>query len=104
MDEGPLAALDAIRAATGERRINVIGYCIGGTLTACLLAYMAQKKDDRFISATFFTALTDFKEAGELKVFIDEEQLALLEHHLEVRGYLEGRHMSNVFNMMRDND
>ena len=104
MDEGPLAALDAIRAATGERRANVIGYCIGGTLTACLLAYMAKKQDDRFISATFFTALTDFKEAGELKVFIDDEQLQLLEHHLEHRGYLEGRHMANVFNMMRDND
>jgi len=104
MDEGPLAALDAIRDATGERRINVIGYCIGGTLLATLLAWMAQKKDDRFISATFFTALTDFKEAGELKVFIDDEQLQLLEDHLEHKGYLEGRHMANVFNMMRDND
>jgi polyhydroxyalkanoate synthase len=104
MDEGPLAALDAIQDATGEKRVNVIGYCIGGTLLSCLLAWMAKKKDDRFLSATFFTALTDFKEAGELKVFIDDEQLTLLEDHLEHKGYLEGRHMANVFNMMRDND
>jgi polyhydroxyalkanoate synthase subunit PhaC len=104
MEQGPLTALDAIKEATGERRINVIGYCIGGTLLACLLAWMAKKRDDRFLSATFFTALTDFKEAGELKVFIDDEQLTLLEDHLEHKGYLEGRHMANVFNMMRDND
>lgn len=104
MIEGPLAALDAIEQATGEREANVIGYCIGGTLMAATLAYMAATKDDRFASATFFTALTDFREAGELKVFIDEEQLKKLEAHINEKGYLEGRHMANVFNMMRDND
>ncbi|WP_119420460.1 PHA/PHB synthase family protein [Desertibaculum subflavum] len=104
MVEGPLAALDAIEQATGERQANVIGYCIGGTLMAATLAYMAATGDDRFVSATFFTALTDFKEAGELKVFIDEEQLKRLEAHISEKGYLEGRHMANVFNMMRDND
>ena len=104
MVEGPLAALDAIEQATGERQANVIGYCIGGTLMAATLAYMGATKDDRFTSATFFTALTDFKDAGELKVFIDEEQLKRLEAHISEKGYLEGRHMANVFNMMRDND
>jgi polyhydroxyalkanoate synthase len=104
MVEGPLAALDAIEQATGEREANVIGYCIGGTLMAATLAYMSAIKDNRFTSATFFTALTDFKDAGELKVFIDEEQLQKLEAHISEKGYLEGRHMANVFNMMRDND
>src|SRR5690606_29099240 len=104
MTEGPLAALDAIEKATGERQANVIGYCLGGTLLAATLAWMAEKGDDRFVSATFFAALTDFREAGEVKVFIDEEQLQLLEKHMARKGYLEAHHMAHVFNMMRDND
>jgi polyhydroxyalkanoate synthase len=79
MLEGLLAALDAMEKATGEAVVNVIGYCLGGTLLACTLAYMAVKKDERIKSATFFTTMTDFTEAGELGVFIDEEQLASLE-------------------------
>ncbi len=104
MLEGPLAALDAITQATGETDVNVIGYCIGGTLLACTLASMAKRKDRRFASATFFTALTDFTDAGEIKVFIDEEQIQLLEHHVAKKGYLEGHHMARVFNLLRDND
>ena len=104
MLEGPLAALDAMERATGEREANVIGYCLGGTLLAATLAWMAAKGDDRFKSATFFTALTDFREPGEVKVFIDEEQLQLLEKHMAKKGYLEAHHMAQVFNMMRDND
>lgn len=104
MVEGPLAALDAIEQATGEKSANIIGYCIGGTLTAATLAYMAAKGDDRINAATFFTALTDFEDAGELRVFIDEVQLEKLDAHVREKGYLESRHMSNVFNMMRDND
>ena len=104
MLEGPLAALDAIEQATGEREANVIGYCIGGTLLACTLAWMARRNDRRFASATFFTALTDFAEAGEIKVFIDDAQVSLLETHVAKKGYLEGRHMATVFNLLRDND
>jgi polyhydroxyalkanoate synthase len=110
MLEGPLAALDAIRDATGEDSVNIIGYCIGGTLTAATLAYLAAQPEgakytsDRVASATFFTTMTDFSEPGELGVFIDEEQLVLLEQHMAEKGYLEGSHMSQVFNMMRDND
>jgi polyhydroxyalkanoate synthase len=104
MLEGPLAALDAVERATGEREANVIGYCIGGTLLACTLAWMAKKKDRRVASATFFTALTDFIDAGEIKVFIDEEQVRLLEAHVARKGYLEGRHMATVFNLLRAND
>jgi polyhydroxyalkanoate synthase len=104
MLEGPLAALDAIERATGEREANVIGYCIGGTLLACVLAWMARRGDRRVASATFFTALTDFAEAGELKVFIDDAQIRLLEEHVAKKGYLEGRHMATVFNLLRAND
>jgi polyhydroxyalkanoate synthase subunit PhaC len=104
MTHGPLAGLDAIEAATGERRVNIIGYCLGGTLTASTLAYMAVKNDKRIASATFFTTMVDFEEAGELSVFIDEEQLAALEEKMHERGYLEGSDMATTFNMLRAND
>jgi polyhydroxyalkanoate synthase subunit PhaC len=104
MVEGPFAALDAIEQATGEREVNVIGYCLGGTLLAATLAYMAHKGDDRFTSATYFVALTDFAEPGELSVFIDEDQLHSLEERMKGHGYLEGSDMATTFNMLRAND
>ena len=104
MHEGPLAALDAIERATGAKDANVIGYCLGGTLLSATLAWMAAKKDKRFKSATFFTALTDFSEPGELGVFIDEEQLASLEDRMSEDGYLDGGAMATTFNMLRAND
>jgi poly[(R)-3-hydroxyalkanoate] polymerase subunit PhaC len=104
MFEGPLAALGAIEQATGEPDANVIGYCLGGTLLAATLAYMAAKNDKRVASATFFTTLVDFKEPGELGVFIDEEQLASLESRMSEKGYLEGSAMASTFNMLRAND
>ena len=104
MLEGPLAALDAMEQATGEREANVIGYCLGGTLLASTLAYMAVKGDDRFKSATYFVTMTDFAEAGELSVFIDEEQLGALEERMNEHGYLEGSDMATTFNMLRAND
>ena len=104
MKEGYLAALDAIEKATGEREVNAIGYCLGGTLLASTLAYMAAKKDDRIKSATFFVTMMDFHEAGELGVFIDEEQLKALEEKMNKRGYLEGSEMATTFNMLRAND
>jgi polyhydroxyalkanoate synthase subunit PhaC len=104
MIEGPLAALAAIEQATGEREANVIGYCLGGTLLAATLAYMAVKRDNRIKSATFFVTMVDFAEAGELSVFIDEEQLAALEQRMNAKGYLEGRDMATTFNMLRAND
>ena len=102
--EGPYAALDAIEKATGEKSVNAIGYCLGGTLLSATLAHMAAKKDTRIKSATFFTTMTDFEEAGELGVFIDEEQLAALEEKMSKRGFLEGREMATTFNMLRAND
>ena len=96
MHEGPLAALDAMEKATGEREANVIGYCLGGTLLACTLAYMAAKGDARFKSATYFVTMVDFAEAGELSVFIDEEQLSMLEGKMKERGYLKGSEMATT--------
>ncbi len=104
MTEGPLDALDAIEKATGETDANVIGYCLGGTLLASTLAYMAAKKDQRVKSATFFTTMIDFSDAGELGVFIDEAQLAALEEKMSEKGYLEGAEMATTFNMLRAND
>ncbi|MDB5414566.1 MAG: class poly(R)-hydroxyalkanoic acid synthase [Rubritepida sp.] len=104
MTEGVLAALDAIEAATGERQVNAIGYCLGGTLLATTLAYMATKRDNRIKSATYFVTMTDFEEAGELGVFIDEEQLKALEEKMGKRGFLDGREMATTFNMLRAND
>jgi len=104
MLEGPLAAIDAIEKATGQREINAVGYCIGGTLTACTLAWMAAKKDTRIKSATFLTTMIDFAEAGELSVFIDEEQLKAMEEKMEKRGFHEGHEMAVTFNMLRAND
>jgi polyhydroxyalkanoate synthase subunit PhaC len=104
MKEGCLAALDAIEAATGEREVNAIGYCLGGTLLASTLAYMAEKGDDRIKTATFFVTMLDFQEAGELGVFIDEEQLQAIEDKMNKRGYLDGSEMASTFNMLRAND
>ncbi len=104
MTQGPLAAFDAIEQATGEHDLNMIGYCIGGTLTASTLAYMAAKGDDRVKSVMYLVTLTDFTEPGELSVFIDEEQLAALEEKMNSQGYLNGQSMAVTFNMLRAND
>ena len=104
LKEGALAALDAVQRATGEPDANVIGYCLGGTLLASTLAWLTARKDDRIHSATFFVSLIDFKEPGELGVFIDEEQVKTLEARMAERGYLEGSEMATTFNMLRAND
>ncbi len=104
MVEGPLAALDAMAKATGETESTVIGYCLGGTLLAAMLAYLATKRDQRIQAATFFASLVDFEQPGELGVFIDEEQLAAMDRMMAERGYLDGRHMATTFNMLRAND
>jgi polyhydroxyalkanoate synthase len=104
MTDGVLAALDAIEKITKQKQVNAIGYCLGGTLLASTLGYMAAKGDDRIASATFFVTLTDFSDVGELGVFIDEEQLSSLEDKMSKRGYLEGTEMATTFNMLRAND
>jgi len=104
MKEGPLAALDAVEKATGERKVDFIGYCLGGTLLGCMLAWLAAKGEDRVRAATFFVALLDFSQRGELGVFIDEGQIQALEKKMNDRGYLEGAEMATTFNLLRAND
>jgi polyhydroxyalkanoate synthase len=104
MRDGILAAVDRARAITGEKSVTTMGYCVGGTLLAVTLAYLAAKGDTRIASATLLTTQVDFENAGDLKVFVDEEQVKLVESRMDVRGYLEGTSMSAAFNMLRPND
>src|SRR5207302_7209927 len=102
--EGPLAALDAIEKATNQRELHALGYCVGGTLLAATLAHMAGEGDHRVLSATYLAAQVDFTHAGDLKVFIDEEQIEAREREMQERGYFEGEKMAIAFNMLRSND
>jgi len=104
MREGPLAALDAIGQATGERQVHAAGYCVGGTLLAVTLAYMAAKNDRRIASATLFATQVDFTHAGDLKVFVDEDQIQMVERRMAELGYLEGKRMASAFNMLRSHE
>jgi len=99
--EGVDFALETIEKATGEKEVNAIGYCVGGTLLAATLALHAREKNKRIKSATLFTTQVDFTHAGDLKVFVDEEQLQALETHMQELGYLDGSRMSTAFNMLR---
>jgi polyhydroxyalkanoate synthase len=102
--EGIIGAIDAVELATGEREVTTIGYCIGGTLMAATLAYMAAVDDDRIKAVTYFAGQVDFSEAGELQIFIDEEQIKHIEGLMQHKGYLDGGEMSATFNMLRAND
>ncbi len=104
MIEGVVNAVDVVEKATRQKDINIIGYCVGGTLLAAALAYLAAKGDERIKSATFFTTQVDFTYAGDLKVFVDEAQLDALDRKMAEKGYLEGKSMANVFNLLRSND
>ncbi len=104
LNEGVLEAVDAVTRAAGHDRVNAIGYCIGGTLLASALAYMAAKGDERIKMATFFAAQVDFSAPGDLEVFIDEQQLDNLDRMMSEKGYLEAQTMSTSFNMLRSND
>jgi polyhydroxyalkanoate synthase subunit PhaC len=104
MREGPLAALDVVEKITGERQVHAVGYCVGGTLLAITLAYLAAKKQERALSATMFAAQVDFTYAGDLLVFVDEERIKALEDHMNEQGYLEASRMATAFNMLRSND
>ncbi len=102
--EGPIAALGAIKEATGEDGVHAVGYCVGGTMLSVALAFMAANHDERIMSATLFAAQVDFTYAGDLKVFVDEEQVEAIEHRMAERGYLEAKSMATVFNFLRSND
>ena len=104
MREGIFGAVEAVIRQTGSPKINALGYCVGGTLLASALAYMAAKNDNRIASASFLAAQVDFSEAGDLLVFIDDAQLNSLEEMMAEQGYLDGSRMAAVFNMLRPRD
>ncbi|MFZ2157736.1 MAG: class I poly(R)-hydroxyalkanoic acid synthase [Bradyrhizobium sp.] len=104
MKEGPLTAMDVIEKVTGELKVHTAGYCVGGTLLASTLAWLAEKRRVRVTSATFFAAQVDFTHAGDLLVFVDEDQISALERDMRAAGVLEGSKMAMAFNMLRSND
>jgi polyhydroxyalkanoate synthase len=104
MKEGPLAAMDVIEKATGEMKVHTLGYCVGGTLLATTLAWLAEKRRVRVASATFLAAQVDFTHAGDLLVFVDEGQISALERDMRESGVLEGARMAMAFNLLRSND
>jgi polyhydroxyalkanoate synthase len=104
MTEGLLAATNAVKRETGSDKVNVIGYCVGGTLLGTTLAYLAARGEEPFASATFFAAQVDFTNAGDLLLFIDDAQLKALEEMMAERGFLDGSRMATVFNLLRPKD
>jgi polyhydroxyalkanoate synthase len=104
MKEGPLAAIDVIERATGELKVHTMGYCVGGTLLASTLAWLAAKRRVRLTSATLLAAQVDFSHAGDLLVFVDEDQISALERDMLQAGVLDGNKMAMAFNMLRSND
>ncbi|MFY0615123.1 MAG: class I poly(R)-hydroxyalkanoic acid synthase [Hyphomicrobiaceae bacterium] len=104
MKEGILTAADVVKKETGEEQCNVVGYCVAGTLLSATLAYLADRDEKPFNSATFLTTQTDFSRAGDLTLLIGNEQLKAIEAIMAEKGYLDGSRMANVFNMLRPRD
>jgi polyhydroxyalkanoate synthase len=102
---GPIAALDAIEAATGEREVDMFGFCMGGTLVAMALAYLAGKGEgDRVASATTIGSLFDFASLGQWSTFTEPEQLRAMERHLLHKGFMAAQDLQALFSAVRAND
>lgn len=103
MFDGASAAIDKVLEETGQKSLNVASYCIGGTLTGTMLAYMGKTGDKRVSSATFFTAQLDFEDAGELQILVDEQTIGVIDEEME-KGFMPADRMASAFNMLRAND
>lgn len=105
MDEGILEAIDYLTKTLKFKQVNSLGYCIGGTLLATALAYMQQKKDYRIKTASFLATLIDFENAGDLSIFVDNHFIDEVEKYMKsIGGYVDGKDMGNIFNLLRPND
>ena len=101
---GIMAALDAISTIVPDKKINAVGYCLGGTLLCITAAAMGRDKDERLKGITLLTAQTDFSEAGELMIFIAECEVSYLEDTMWSQGYLDTKQMAGAFQVLRSND
>src|SRR5262249_31110423 len=104
LSEGPLEAIDVVRQITGEDEINLGGFCIGGILAVCALAYLWAGDKVPIRSALCLASMVDLSAVGDAAVFIDEPQLSNIEKHTQRAGFLDGYHMKDMFSMMREND
>ncbi|STX30009.1 poly-beta-hydroxybutyrate polymerase [Legionella beliardensis] len=104
LNGGPMTAIEVIKQQLNVKRVNTLGFCIGGTLLACLLAYYKAHNKNSIRSATFLASMIDFSDPGDISVFIDEHQIRHLEEQMKLKGYLDGRFMANTFNSLRAND
>jgi polyhydroxyalkanoate synthase subunit PhaC len=104
MRDGFLTAIDVALKASGAEKINTVGFCVAGSLVASSLGYMTAKNDGRVNSATFFTTQIDFTKAGDLLVYVDDEQVKWIEERMQDKGYLPGGRMADAFNLLRSND
>lgn len=103
MEKGGLKAIEVIRKVTNTKKINVLGFCIGGTMLGSLLSVLATKKKDYIESATFLTTMLDFSDTGEVSVYVDDAQVAKKEIDL-TKGVMSGKMMSETFSQLRSND
>ncbi len=104
LKDGPMTAIEIIQEQLRVKQVNVLGFCIGGTLIACMLAYLKAHSDDSVRSATFLASMIDFSDPGDISVFIDEQQIVRIEEEMHSKGFLDGRFMASTFNSLRAND
>lgn len=105
IDHAVMPALEQATQLTEQKKVSVVGYCISGTMLSMALSFMKERKDHRIANITYFASQVDFSKAGELSLFIDQEQLRTIEQIMETRGgFLEGHEMATTFNLLRAND
>ncbi|NYS61033.1 class I poly(R)-hydroxyalkanoic acid synthase [Vreelandella salicampi] len=105
MQMGPISAIEAIEQACGEKSVNLMSYCIGGTLTASVMAYLTSTRRGRKVkSVTYMATLQDFRDPGDVGVFLNEQVVQGIERTVEDKGYLDGRSMAYTFNLLKEND
>ncbi|HHS89203.1 MAG TPA: class I poly(R)-hydroxyalkanoic acid synthase, partial [Rhodobacteraceae bacterium] len=104
VDEGYLTVIDEVKKINGEKKVNVVGYCIAGTTLSLTLALMKKRKDTSIKSATFFTTLTDFSNPGEVEVFLADDFLSAIERQAKRAGILDSLFMARTFSFLRSTD